>query len=359
MQRGGRRRPATRTERSGCGSSVRDTGIGISHDKQETIFRAFEQEDTSTTRRYGGTGLGLTIASRLVALMGGKITRGERAGPGQHLLFHGAVRAAAATLGTDRQADRWSGFTTCRCSSSTTTPPTATSWRSGCAAGRWSRPRWATGRRPWMPSGTASRLGRPFALVLLDACMPVTSGLTLAAMIRDRAELSATRIILLTSGEPRRRPGRSRELQIDAQLLKPVPQDELLDTIYRVMSRANGDHPAGAGNRDQRRPRAWHRCASSWPRTTSSTGGTSSGCWLGGAYDVRLADNGREALALLGVDGQGAGDRSPETETDGRTSLSSPTPDARPLTTDFDLLLLDLHMPRARWIPGRPGDPRA
>jgi two-component system sensor histidine kinase/response regulator len=64
------------------------------------------------------------------------------------------------------------------------------------------------------------------------------------------------------------------------------------------------------------------------------------------SYDVRMATNGREALALLGVDGQGAGVRSPETVTDGRTSLSSPTPDARPLTTDFDLMLLDLHMPQ-------------
>src|SRR5260370_15823138 len=53
---------------------VRDTGIGIPQDRQERIFRAFEQEDTSTTRKYGGTGLGLTIASRLVALMDGKIT---------------------------------------------------------------------------------------------------------------------------------------------------------------------------------------------------------------------------------------------------------------------------------------------
>ena len=79
--------------------TVSDTGIGIPPDKQETIFRAFEQEDTSTTRKYGGTGLGLTIAARLVALMGGDDHCGQRAGPGQHLRLHGAVRAAAAPRG--------------------------------------------------------------------------------------------------------------------------------------------------------------------------------------------------------------------------------------------------------------------
>src|SRR4029077_8725091 len=87
--------------------------------------------------------------------------------------------------------------------------------------------------------------GRPYALVLLDARMPDTDGLALAAQIRQRAELSATRIILLTSGD---RPGdmaRSRELRIDAHLLKPVQQDELLETIYRVMSRADGTVPPG------------------------------------------------------------------------------------------------------------------
>jgi PAS domain S-box-containing protein len=62
--------------------TVRDTGIGIPREKHAAIFRAFEQEDSSTTRRYGGTGLGLTIAAQLAALMGGKITVDSEPGQG-------------------------------------------------------------------------------------------------------------------------------------------------------------------------------------------------------------------------------------------------------------------------------------
>src|SRR5205807_1461082 len=73
--------------------------------------------------------------------------------------------------------------------------------------------------------------------------MPDIDGLTLAAKIRERAELAGSRMILLTSGD---RPGdllRFRELRVDAHLLKPVERDELLDTIYSIMSRAGGDTP--------------------------------------------------------------------------------------------------------------------
>jgi two-component system, sensor histidine kinase and response regulator len=158
-------------------------------------------------------------------------------------------------------------------------------------------------------------LGRPYALVVLDARMPDTDGLALAAQIRQRAELSATRIILLTSGD---RPGdmaRSRELRIDAHLLKPVQQDELLETIYRVMSRADGNAPPTAGPAGGREP-----VPAAIPLRILVAEDNEINAQLlerllaRRGHRVRLANNGRDALALVeeGV---------------------------------FDLMLLDVHMP--------------
>jgi PAS domain S-box-containing protein len=292
--------------------TVRDTGIGIPPEQQERIFRAFEQEDTSTTRKYGGTGLGLTIASRLVALMAGTIT--VDSAPGRGSTFTCTARFGLQPHPPEQLAARppvlLHGLHVLIVDDNATNRQILEGWLRG-----WQMEPAAVGEGLAALDALweAVSAGRPYALVLLDARLPDTDGLALAAKIRKRAELSATRIILLTSGD---RPGdlaRAREQRVDSHLLKPVQQDELLETIHRVMSRSNSDvptapGPSGAGER----PRApLHILVAEDNEFNAQL----LEMLLGGrGHRVRLANNGREALSLTREGG-------------------------------FDLLLLDVHMP--------------
>ena len=294
--------------------TVSDTGIGIPRDEQERIFRAFEQQDTSTTRKYGGTGLGLTIAARLVALMGGTIAVESEPGRGSTFAF--AARFGLQPQPTEPLATRppvlLRGLRVLVVDDNPTNRQILEEWLRG-----WQMDPEAVGDGLAAMGALwdAASLGRPYPLVLLDARMPETDGLAVAGWIRERAALSAVRIILLTSGDRPGDPARSRELRIDAHLLKPVLQDELLETIYRVMSRVEGDAPPTAGPPTGRGPLP----AASPLRILVAEDNELNAQLLEHllarrGHRVRLATDGREALALAEEGG-------------------------------FDLLLLDVHMP--------------
>src|SRR5262245_14692670 len=298
--------------------SVRDTGIGIPADQQDRIFRAFEQEDTSTTRKYGGTGLGLTIAARLVAVMGGQIRVTSAPGQGSTFVFtarlglqpHPAEPTAAQPPALLRN------LPVLIIDDNATNRHILLEWLRG-----WQMDPAAAGDGVTAMDALweAAARGRPYALVLLDARMPDTDGLALAAQIRKRAEFSATRIILLTSGDRPTDWARTRELRIDAYLLKPIQQDELLERIYQVMSRAQSEISSEARPAAAREPAMAPASAQARRHILVAEDDDFSARFMEQllartGHRVRLTANGREALRLAeeGI---------------------------------FDLLLLDIHMP--------------
>jgi len=225
--------------------AVSDTGIGIPPEKQEKIFRAFEQEDTSTTRKYGGTGLGLTIAARLVALMGGTISVDSELGRGSTFAFTAQFgrQYHPPELNAAGPPIQLYNLPVLIIDDNATNCHILQEWLRG-----WQMEPVAVGDgvAAMDTLWDAATRGRPYPLVLLDARMPDTDGLVLAAKIRKRPELSAARIILLTSGDMPSNLARLRELRIDAHLLKPAQHDELLETIYQVMNGLRGSAPSAA-----------------------------------------------------------------------------------------------------------------
>jgi PAS domain S-box-containing protein len=224
--------------------TISDTGIGIPAEKQVAIFEAFTQADGSMSRTYGGTGLGLTISSRLVALMHGRIWVESELGKGSrfHFTAHFGLQKVSARTIVPRDPSTLRDMRVLVVDDNATNRQILLKMLAN----------WGT--RPLaVESGSAAiialreaqGLGRNFPLILLDAQMPEIDGFALAETIKKNPEWGAATIMMLSSAGQRGDAKRCRELGIAAYLTKPVRQAELLDAVLTALgTRPTKEAPA-------------------------------------------------------------------------------------------------------------------
>jgi PAS domain S-box-containing protein len=214
--------------------TVSDTGIGIAPEKQKLIFQPFSQADSSTTRKFGGTGLGLTISKRLVGLMDGNMWVESEVGRGTQ--FHFTVRFKTSEkpveVGSIAPPETLRGAKVLIVDDNRTNRRILEGMLK-----RWEMNSTSVedGEEALLQLSSAQNAGAPYALVLTDMHMPKMDGFSLVEQIRQRPELSAAIIMMLTSAGHRGDGARCQELGVAAYLLKPIRQSELREAIARVL----------------------------------------------------------------------------------------------------------------------------
>ncbi len=211
--------------------AVTDTGIGIPHEKQELIFAAFSQADTSTTRKYGGTGLGLTISSRLVNLMGGLLRVESTVGQGSTFFFTVTFqqpREDALPRATTTTALGLAGV------SVLVVDDNATNRRilEGTLRNFGARPTVAeSGPAALAELRRAAAAGEKYALLLIDAMMPDMDGFMLIEQLRQLPDFGRSLVMMLSSADSMGDAERCRRLGVASYLVKPIRSDDLRRAI--------------------------------------------------------------------------------------------------------------------------------
>ncbi len=222
--------------------AVRDTGIGIPADKQKLIFSAFSQEDASITRKYGGTGLGLTVSQRLVEMMHGHIW--VESEPGQGSTFHFTVRLVPVSGSADKRMaapfESLAGLTALIVDDNQVNRIVLTE-----TLGNWGI------ETTQVDSGTAAIAAietaqKPYDLMLLDAMMPNLDGYETASII-NQMPASCRPIIIMLSSSGLCDTEKWRSVGIANHATKPVMQSELRDLLLSSL----GSLPAGQPVRDR------------------------------------------------------------------------------------------------------------
>jgi two-component system, sensor histidine kinase and response regulator len=213
---------------------VKDTGIGITPEHRDRIFEAFNQGDNSITRKYGGTGLGLTIARQLVEKMGGEV--GAESAPGKGSTFWFTAILKKPTITKTQPADEpHPEFTKCRAlivddneTNRVILHHQLGSWgiRNDAAI---------DGSDALRKLRDAAAAGDPFNLALVDMYMPGMDGLALAHAIKADPAIRSLRLLMLTSVGLPMDSQVLKEAGIEAHLAKPVRGAELHECLLTVI----------------------------------------------------------------------------------------------------------------------------
>ncbi|GAB1722392.1 MAG: putative Histidine kinase [Nitrospira sp.] len=220
---------------------VIDTGIGLSPEAQAKMFQSFTQADSSTARKYGGTGLGLTICKRLVELMGGQIGLQSIAGQGTCIWFtirFGTHTDAAPALPPSPSVKSLAGLRVCLVDDNATNRSLlqyhVSAWKMRHESAVDGPSALALLRR-------AAAEGTPFDLAIIDMYLPDMTGLELCRLIKEDPAIRNTHLIMLTASGQRGDSLAAKEAGAAAYLTKPIRERHLADCIRLIFGRDDAD----------------------------------------------------------------------------------------------------------------------
>jgi len=214
--------------------AVEDTGVGIPADRIHALFEKFSQVDGSSTRKYGGTGLGLAISRQLVSLMGGTIGLNSQPGEGSTFWFTLPLKLDSQPHAQPVPADDLRGLRVLIVDDIEVNRRVLHEQLSS-----WEMPNEsaADGAEALETLRSAARAGDPFRFVLLDYQMPEMDGAALAAAMQTDPSVKDPVVIMLTSVGHWSEVLGMQGTTIDACLVKPVRQSQLLNTLATAWSR--------------------------------------------------------------------------------------------------------------------------